>query len=208
MDWTTILMVIVVVAALYFLMIRPQRKRAKEQKEHMASLQPGSRVMTVHGIFGTIVHMGERQAIIEISPGVELTILKQAISNQPVQDEFEYDDGTDEDTAIVPSGDWDDAAAALTAADTASDTTVASDDDDAADLDLTVEDDTADDLDVPAADDAAVADKPAEKAADGPASSSSIPDFTDDESFSTWWDGHFPADGDAPKGDGSPKGDA
>jgi len=92
MDWTTILFLVVIVAALYFLMIRPQQKRSKQQKEHMASLQPGVRVMTVHGIFGTLVHLGEKQAIIEVSPGVELTILKQAISNQPVQDEFEYED--------------------------------------------------------------------------------------------------------------------
>ena len=92
MDPTTIIMLVVVVAALYFLMIRPQQKRAKQQKEHMAALQPGARVMTVHGIFGTLVHLGDKQAIIEVSPGVELTVLKQAISNQPVQDEFEYED--------------------------------------------------------------------------------------------------------------------
>jgi preprotein translocase subunit YajC len=101
MDWTTVLMLVAVVAAFYFLMIRPQQKRAKEQKEKMASLTEGARIMTIHGIFGNIIHLGERQAIVEISPGVEMTILKQAISTQPVEDEFEYeDDGESEDIEV------------------------------------------------------------------------------------------------------------
>jgi preprotein translocase subunit YajC len=106
----TILMLVAVAAAFYFLMIRPQQKRAKEQKEHMAALAVGSRIMTVHGIFGNIVELGDRQAIIELSPGVEMTILKQAISNQPVEDEFEYDDDAEavaeqEDLDSGPSAD-------------------------------------------------------------------------------------------------------
>lgn len=88
----TIIMVVVLGAALYFLMIRPQQKRAKEQKAKMSALEPGARVMTISGIFGTIRHLGEKQAIIEVAPGVEFTIDKRAISTQPVEDEFEYVD--------------------------------------------------------------------------------------------------------------------
>ncbi|MDR1432701.1 MAG: preprotein translocase subunit YajC, partial [Propionibacteriaceae bacterium] len=98
----TIIMLVAVVGVFYFLMIRPQQKRAKEQKEKMASLAEGARVMTVHGIFGTIVHLGERQAILEISPGVEMTILKQAISTQQVEEEFEYEDESTSATATEP----------------------------------------------------------------------------------------------------------
>ena len=87
-----ILFIVVIGAALYFLMIRPQQKRTKEQKAKMASLEPGARVMTISGIFGTIRHLGEKQAIIEVAPGVEFTIDKRAISTQPVEDEFEYVD--------------------------------------------------------------------------------------------------------------------
>ncbi|MDR1238215.1 MAG: preprotein translocase subunit YajC [Propionibacteriaceae bacterium] len=98
-DPMTIVMLVAVVAVFYFLMIRPQQKRAKEQKEKMASLEEGSRVMTVHGIFGTIIHLGEKQAILEISPGVEMTILKQAISTQQVEEEFEYEDESGQSSA-------------------------------------------------------------------------------------------------------------
>ena len=86
------LFIVAIGAALYFLMIRPQQKRAKEQKAKMAALEPGARVMTISGIFGTIRHLGEKQAILEVAPGVEFTIDKRAISSQPVEDEFEYVD--------------------------------------------------------------------------------------------------------------------
>jgi preprotein translocase subunit YajC len=92
MDYGTILMIVAVIALFYFMLIRPQQKRAKEQKTLMAGIKPGDRVMTISGIVGTIRHLGEKQAIIEISPGVEMTVVKGAISTQPVEDEFVYSD--------------------------------------------------------------------------------------------------------------------
>lgn len=97
MDWTMIGLIALMFGAFYFLLIRPQQKRTKEQKEHMTTLGEGSRVMTISGIIGTVKHIGEKQAIIEVSPGVEMTIVKGAISMQAVEDEFEYAD--DDETA-------------------------------------------------------------------------------------------------------------
>ena len=90
---------ILIFVVFYFLLIRPQQKRTKEQKEHMSTLSEGSRVMTISGIIGTIKHIGEKQAIIEISPGVELTIDKRAISagsrgRQPIPGAARYSPGT------------------------------------------------------------------------------------------------------------------
>jgi preprotein translocase subunit YajC len=92
MDYGTILMIVAVIALFYFMLIRPQQKRAKEQKTLIAAIKPGDRVMTISGIVGTVRHLGEKQAIVEISPGVEMTVVKGAISTQPVEDEFEYAD--------------------------------------------------------------------------------------------------------------------
>ena len=92
LDYGTILMIVAVIALFYFMLIRPQQKRTKEQKALMSAIKPGDRVMTISGIVGTISHLGEKQAIIEISPGVEMTVVKGAISTQPVEDEFEYSD--------------------------------------------------------------------------------------------------------------------
>ena len=105
----TVLMVVLMGAALYFLLIRPQKKRAKEQQEKLAAIEAGSRVMTISGIIGTISHLGEKQAIIEIAPGVEITIDKRALSTQPIEDEFEYVDAAvdadaDAATPVEPDG--------------------------------------------------------------------------------------------------------
>lgn len=101
MDYGTILMIVAVIALFYFMLIRPQQKRSKEQKALMAAIKPGDRVMTISGIVGTVQHLGEKQAIIEISPGVEMTVVKGAISTQPVEDEFEYSD--DAEPAEAPA---------------------------------------------------------------------------------------------------------
>lgn len=100
-DLTTVFMIVVLVGAVYFMMIKPQQKRAKEQKDLMNNLAEGSRVMTISGIIGTIKHLGEKQAVLEISPGVEMTIDKRAISPQPVVDEFEYADTDGEDSEVL-----------------------------------------------------------------------------------------------------------
>jgi preprotein translocase subunit YajC len=91
----TLLLLVGVAVLFYFMLIRPQQKRAKEQQQKMSSLAEGDRVMTISGIVGTIRYLGEKQVILEISPGVEMTVVKAAISSQPVDDEFEYAaDGT------------------------------------------------------------------------------------------------------------------
>lgn len=98
MDFSLLLTIVLMGAAVYFLMIRPQQKRTKEQQRLMGELAPGSRVMTISGIVGTIKYLGDKQAILEVSPGVEMTIDKRALSTQPVVDEFEYADEDAEPT--------------------------------------------------------------------------------------------------------------
>ncbi|MFC7624854.1 preprotein translocase subunit YajC [Microlunatus sp. GCM10028923] len=75
----TIVLIGLMVVAFYFLMIRPQRKRQQKQQETLNALQPGTRVLLGSGVFGTILRIGDKQAVLELSPGNELTVLKQAI---------------------------------------------------------------------------------------------------------------------------------
>lgn len=97
-DMSSILMIAAMVAIFYFLMIRPAQKKAKDQAALISQLGPGTRIMTAAGVYGTIAHVGQTQAIIEVSPGVELTIAKQAILRAvtDTEDEFEYDDDVSE----------------------------------------------------------------------------------------------------------------
>lgn len=75
----TIVLIGLMVVAFYFLMIRPQRKRQQKQQETLNALQPGTKVLLGSGLFGTIIRIGDKQAVLELSPGHELTVLKQAI---------------------------------------------------------------------------------------------------------------------------------
>lgn len=89
---------VVLIAAVYFLMIRPNRKAQQTQQKLLDSIEVGSRVMTGSGIFGTVRHLGVKQVVIEVSPGCDMTVLRQAIRDvvKPEDDEFEYSDGVDD----------------------------------------------------------------------------------------------------------------
>lgn len=77
---STILLIAMMVVAFYFLLLRPQKKRQQAQQKTMNEIQPGTRVLLGSGIFGTVVTVGEKQAVLETSPGVQVTVLKQAIA--------------------------------------------------------------------------------------------------------------------------------
>lgn len=90
---TTGLLILLMVASFYFLIIRPSRKRQAEQAQLAATMQPGVRVMLSSGIYGTVVEVGERQAVIEVAPGMNLKVLKQAVMQIVTPDSQFAEDG-------------------------------------------------------------------------------------------------------------------
>ena len=68
-----------IIAIMYFLVIRPQQKRAKEQKELIAGLVKGDEIVTVGGVIGRISKLGESYVHIETGGNVELQIQRSAI---------------------------------------------------------------------------------------------------------------------------------
>jgi preprotein translocase subunit YajC len=64
----------------YFMLIRPQMKRAKEQRAMIAALAKGDEVLTNGGILGRIEDMAEQFVTLEIAPNVVVKLQKQAIS--------------------------------------------------------------------------------------------------------------------------------
>ena len=86
-QYSTVIFIALLVAAFYFLILRPQRKRQQALQHTMNALSPGSRVMLGSGVFGTVLSVGPRQVVLEISPGAELTVLKQAISKVVTEDD-------------------------------------------------------------------------------------------------------------------------
>jgi len=65
---------------MYFLMIRPQQKRRKEQIEMLGSLAEGHEVATSSGILGKIVSIDDNLVHLEIAPGVVIMVQKSAVT--------------------------------------------------------------------------------------------------------------------------------
>ena len=65
---------------LWFLMIRPQMKRAKEHKALVAALSKGDEVVTQGGMAGKIHEIGENYLRIEVAPNVVIAVQKQSIA--------------------------------------------------------------------------------------------------------------------------------
>ena len=65
----------------YFLILRPQQKRAKEHKTLMEALQKGDEVITLGGILGKVTKVGEENVAIEIADNVVVQVQKAAIQN-------------------------------------------------------------------------------------------------------------------------------
>ena len=60
----------------YFLLIRPQNKRAKEQKEMLSKVAAGDEVATTGGILGKVIEVGEQFLTLEIAAGVQIKLQK------------------------------------------------------------------------------------------------------------------------------------
>jgi preprotein translocase subunit YajC len=71
---------IVIFALFYFMMIRPQMKRAKEQKNMIESLQKGDEVVTAGGELGKVAKVGAAYVGLEVAPNVVIQVQKSAIT--------------------------------------------------------------------------------------------------------------------------------
>ena len=75
----SLLPMILMFVVLWFLMVRPQMKKAKEHKALIAALQKGDEVVTQGGIIGRIVKVGESYVTVEIAEGTEVVVQKPSI---------------------------------------------------------------------------------------------------------------------------------
>jgi preprotein translocase subunit YajC len=74
----------------YFLLIRPQQRRTRAQKELSSELGIGDDVLTLGGMYGVIKDVDDDSVTVEISPGTNVRMLKQAIARRLTEDEDEY----------------------------------------------------------------------------------------------------------------------
>jgi preprotein translocase subunit YajC len=71
--------IVLMFVLLYFMLIRPQMKRAKDHKAMIEALEKGAEVVTAGGIVGRITKLSDAYVTIEIAPNTEIVVQKQAV---------------------------------------------------------------------------------------------------------------------------------
>ena len=80
---------ILIIFIIYFLMIRPQSKKAKAQKQMLTELTKGDKVVTIGGIYGTIIEVREQTFIMKVSNTTEIEMLKSSVAEQIKEQKLE-----------------------------------------------------------------------------------------------------------------------
>lgn len=75
-----ILMIVLLFGVMYFMMIRPQQRRRREAEQMQRTLGPGAEVVTIGGLYGTIVESDDETVILEVAPGVHTRYARPAIA--------------------------------------------------------------------------------------------------------------------------------
>jgi preprotein translocase subunit YajC len=80
-GWVSFLPIIGMVAIFWFLIIRPQMRQQKVQREKIASVKKGDQVVTAGGLLGRVTKVDEQYAEIEIAPNVRVKAVKATIGD-------------------------------------------------------------------------------------------------------------------------------
>ena len=80
------------VVIFYFLLIRPQRRRAMQQRDLAESLSVGDEVVTVGGMFGTIRALDDESVTVQVAPGTDIRMLKSAVLRKTVEEDTSVPD--------------------------------------------------------------------------------------------------------------------
>ena len=73
-------MMVLMFAILYFFMIRPQQKKAKDQKKFTEEIKKGDYVVTIGGVHGRIAEMEDDTILVEVERGARIRFSKSAVS--------------------------------------------------------------------------------------------------------------------------------
>lgn len=84
-QWMSFLPLILLFVVFYFLLIRPQQKKAKQQKQFLENLKKGDEVVTSGGLYGKITGLTDTTVTIEIAEKVRVKVAKNAVAQQVPQ---------------------------------------------------------------------------------------------------------------------------
>jgi preprotein translocase subunit YajC len=73
-------LLIIAFGFLYFVMVRPQKRRAMENRRMLESIKPGDEVVTAGGLYGTVTDLVDDEAVmVEIAPDLQVRVARRAI---------------------------------------------------------------------------------------------------------------------------------
>lgn len=101
MDLQNLFMIAIVLGAFWFLIIRPQQQRQRQHAEMVSKLEPGVEIVTIGGIYATIVATGERIRV-RVADGTELEIAPQAVGRVLASGELAENDEAPEADSKSP----------------------------------------------------------------------------------------------------------
>ena len=85
--WPMLIFIVLLFAMMYFVMIRPQRKRQREHQDFVEQLHRGDRVVTAGGIYGEIESVSEDSVVLRIEAGGTIRIAKSSILSKQYDEE-------------------------------------------------------------------------------------------------------------------------
>lgn len=100
----TFLPIVLLIAAMYFLMIRPQSRRRREAQEMQSRLAPGDEVQTVGGLYATVIAVDDESVTLEGAPGVTMRYARGAIARVIRQERPEADEGESDASKTIEQG--------------------------------------------------------------------------------------------------------
>jgi preprotein translocase subunit YajC len=94
---------VILVAAFYFLIVRPQRRNAMVRRQLLNAVEVGDEIVTSGGLYGTVLEIGDESLELEIAPGVVVKVARGAVAARIAPESGdEPDDEGDE-----PDDEWD-----------------------------------------------------------------------------------------------------
>jgi len=81
MELSPLIFFAALAAVFWFLLVRPQRQRQAKHRSMVADLSPGDEVITAGGVFAKVRTIADDHLVVEIAPGTEVRLAKDAVAN-------------------------------------------------------------------------------------------------------------------------------
>ena len=85
----SVLFLVLMMVVFYFMLIRPQKRRADQHRDLVGSLRVGDEIVTIGGLFGTVASMDDEALNLEVAPGTSVRVLKTAVARRVTEEEDE-----------------------------------------------------------------------------------------------------------------------